>query len=141
VLAPNSPLRHQVIASAGPAGVLADRLAEAARSMGLEGQNRPGDETAAPGTDEPKPSPRSRASRLSWAMLIARIYEAVLPLLCPRCAAPMRIVAFITQPAVIDRILTHLGQPLEPPAISPAREVPLRLPHSAPGRGPPPEKD
>jgi hypothetical protein len=30
VPAPNSPLRHQVIASTGPAGVLADRLAEAA---------------------------------------------------------------------------------------------------------------
>jgi hypothetical protein len=29
--APNSPLRQQVIASTGPAGVLADRLAEAAR--------------------------------------------------------------------------------------------------------------
>jgi hypothetical protein len=74
-------------------------------------------------------------------MLIARIYEAVLPLLCPRCAAPMRIVAFITQPAVIDRILTHLGQPLEPPPITPAREVPLRLPNSAPGRGPPEPDD
>jgi hypothetical protein len=29
VPAPNSPLRHQVIVSAGPAGILADRLAEA----------------------------------------------------------------------------------------------------------------
>jgi hypothetical protein len=53
----------------------------------------------------------------------------------------MRIVAFITQLAVINRILTHLGQPLEPPPITPAREVPLRLPTSAPGRGPPPEND
>jgi hypothetical protein len=74
-------------------------------------------------------------------MLIARIYEAALPLLCPRCASPMRMVAFITQPAVINRILTHLGQPVEPPPISPAREVPLRLPTSAPGRGPPPAND
>jgi hypothetical protein len=141
VLAPNSPLRHQVIASAGPAGVLADRLAEAARSMGLEGQNQPGGEAAAPDTNEHEPSPRSRASRLSWAMLIARIYEAALPLLCPRCASPMRIVAFITQPIVINRILTHLGQPLEPPPISPDREVPLRLPNTAPGRGPPESHD
>ena len=74
-------------------------------------------------------------------MLIARLYEAALPLLCPRCSAPMRIVAFITQPVVIDRILAHLGPPLEPPPISPAREVPLRLPASAPGRGPPPAND
>ena len=27
---------------------------------------------------------------------------------CPRCAGPMRIVAFITQSVVIDQILTHL---------------------------------
>jgi hypothetical protein len=74
-------------------------------------------------------------------MLIARIYEAALPLLCPRCASPMRIVAFIAQPVVINRILTHLGQPLEPPPITPAREVPLRLPSAAPGRGPPPAID
>jgi len=74
-------------------------------------------------------------------MLIARIYEAALPLLCPHCAAPMRIVAFITQPVVINRILSHLGQPVEPPPITPAREVPLRLPNSAPGRGPPESHD
>jgi len=49
----------------------------------------------------------SDASR-RWAALLRQSFE-VDPLACPRCAGPMRIVAFITQSVVIDQILTHLG--------------------------------
>ena len=31
------------------------------------------------------------------------------PLVCPRCAGTMRILAFIEQPEVIAKILMHLG--------------------------------
>mgnify|MGYP001447630763 CR=1 FL=1 len=41
------------------------------------------------------------------AALLRQIFE-VDPLVCPRCAGAMRIVACITQAAVIDQILTHL---------------------------------
>jgi hypothetical protein len=44
--------------------------------------------------------------------LARRIYE-VDPLACPRCAAPLRIVAIITDPAVITRILVHRARSLE----------------------------
>jgi hypothetical protein len=47
------------------------------------------------------------ALRRRWAELIRRVYE-VDPLLCPRCAGEMRVIGFITQPALIDRILDHL---------------------------------
>ncbi len=60
---------------------------------------------------------------MPWAMLISRIYE-VLPLLCTRCGQPMRIVAFITKSEVIDKILTHIGEPAKPPPLSPARDPP-----------------
>ena len=60
-----------------------------------------------------------------WAELLRRIYE-VDPLTCPQCAGPMRIVAFITARAVIDRILTHLAHRATHPATRPA------------ARGPPP---
>ena len=53
-----------------------------------------------------------RAARYRWAELLRRIYE-VDPLACPRCAAPMRIVAVITDPAVITRILVHRARSLE----------------------------
>jgi hypothetical protein len=45
--------------------------------------------------------------RRRWAELLRRIFE-VDPLRCPRCGHAMRVVAFITEPPVIDRLLTHL---------------------------------
>jgi hypothetical protein len=44
--------------------------------------------------------------RASWARLLRRVLE-VDPLLCP-CGGRLRVVSFITQPDVIDRILAHL---------------------------------
>ncbi len=49
----------------------------------------------------------TRAMRRSWAQLIKRIYE-VDPLLCPSCGGAMKVIAFITEHDVIDKILRHL---------------------------------
>ena len=51
--------------------------------------------------------PASTGKR-AWARLIEQVYEAD-PLMCPRCSGTMRIIAFIEQPEVIEKILTHLG--------------------------------
>jgi hypothetical protein len=48
-----------------------------------------------------------RERRRRWASLIRRIYE-VDPLTCSRCGQTMRILSFITERAVILRILRHL---------------------------------
>jgi hypothetical protein len=54
------------------------------------------------------PEPEAvRQARHRWAELLRRIFE-VDPLACPRCGEQMRIVAFITEPRIIDRILDHL---------------------------------
>ncbi len=45
---------------------------------------------------------------LFWEVQYERRSFEVDPLRCSRCGHEMRIVAFITQPRVIDRILTHL---------------------------------
>ncbi len=55
---------------------------------------------------EPVP-PSLQGARRRWAELLRRSFE-VDPLRCPRCGHERRIVAVITQPRVIDRILTHL---------------------------------
>ena len=55
---------------------------------------------------EPVPVPL-REARRRWAELLRRIFE-IDPLRCPRCGQTMRIVAFITAPQAIDRILDHL---------------------------------
>jgi hypothetical protein len=68
--------------------------------------------------------PRSHdTSRIAWAKLLARVGEEF-PLECPNCGGDIRLIAFITQPGPIRKILTHLGEPLEPPPISPARGPP-----------------
>jgi hypothetical protein len=47
-----------------------------------------------------------------------------LPLVCPQCGESMRIIVFVLDPPVIERILRHIGKPVEPPAILPARSPP-----------------
>jgi hypothetical protein len=68
--------------------------------------------------------PRSHdTSRIAWAKLLARIAEDF-PLACPACGGDIRLIAFITDPAPIRKILLHLGEPLEPPPLEPARGPP-----------------
>ena len=73
-------------------------------------------------TDVQTPPPATAAVRKRWADLLRRVYE-IDPLVCPRCKGTMRVVSFITQPAVIKRILDHLHRsshtrPRPPPAPS-----------------------
>jgi len=65
-----------------------------------------------------------RAARYAWALLLARIYE-VFPLTCPQCGGAMRIIAFIDEGEAIRKILQHLGEPIAPPKLAPARGPPL----------------
>ena len=62
-----------------------------------------------PARAEKPPSETERRSRASWARLLRKVFE-VDPLLCHRCGSTMRIVAFLTDPRVIDQILTHLAR-------------------------------
>jgi hypothetical protein len=68
--------------------------------------------------------PRSHdTSRIAWAKLMARVGEEF-PLECPGCGGDIRLIAFITDPGPIRKILSHLGEPLEPPPLSPDRGPP-----------------
>jgi hypothetical protein len=55
----------------------------------------------------------------NWARLIQKIYN-VDPLLCPKCQGVMKIISFIEDKDVIEKILRHLGlwksQNHDPPA-------------------------
>ena len=48
-------------------------------------------------------------ARSAWARLIHKVYE-VNPLQCPKCGAPMQVIALIDDATVIRRILEHLGR-------------------------------
>jgi hypothetical protein len=39
--------------------------------------------------------------------MIRKVYE-VDPLVCPQCGGQMKVIAFITDYAVVDRIINHL---------------------------------
>ena len=102
VLAPNAPMRAAVTALA-PMPVIVPLPVEATAD------------------DAP---PHRAVSHYRWAMLLARIYEA-LPLVCPNCHAPMRIIAFITDADTVQKVLDHLGESTLLPRIAPAHGPPL----------------
>ncbi len=62
-----------------------------------------GEVTVRPVTDDRR-LPKSSAS---WARLLKMVFE-VDPLTCVRCGAAMRVIAVITAPALIDRLLNHV---------------------------------
>jgi len=85
VLAPNAPLRAAAIAL---------------------GRDLTDDPSAPAEAAPPPPVP----ARYLWAMLLARLFES-LPLVCPCCGAEMRIIAFVTEAAAVERRLDQLGEP------------------------------
>jgi hypothetical protein len=91
------PRRHLVRYDGAYSSVVRARR----RAVGLAGPQHGAEDTAP--TD-----PDRRALRRLWAALIRRIDE-VDPLVCPRCGGTRRIIAFITEPRVIAKILRHLA--------------------------------
>jgi hypothetical protein len=61
------------------------------------------------------------SSRLEWAVLLRRTH-GVDALRCPKCAAQMRVLATLTDPSVVKKILSHLGVRTEPLPPARARE-------------------
>ena len=93
VLAPNAPLRREVVARAEPDPSVVEPC------------------PSAPGADEQpeeRTAHRTRPKYRAWADLMRRAFEADV-LACPRCGGRMTVLATIDDPAVIHRILTHLG--------------------------------
>ncbi len=65
----------------------------------------------------------SSKSSQTWAKLIIKVYE-INPLLCEQCGNELKLIAFITDGVSIRKILSHLGEAIEPPIIRQARGPP-----------------
>jgi hypothetical protein len=63
------------------------------------------------------------AARMSWARVLKRVFD--IDVEHCECVGKLKIIAAIEEPAVIERILTHLGLSAQPPPRSPARRVEL----------------
>lgn len=76
----------------------------------------------------PVPAPPEFAlrqlSKRTWAQLISRVFQSD-PLECPACpSGRLRLVAFITHPETIYKILRAMKLPTDAPAPAPARPPP-----------------
>ena len=83
-----------------------------------KGATDPADGEDASGVEAPMPTVRPR--RLGWAKLLRRVLN-VDALTCPECTTSMTVIAFLTDPPVLKRILDHLSRPSSPPTVAPAR--------------------
>jgi hypothetical protein len=59
-------------------------------------------------------------ARMSWAQLLKRVFAIDLTT-CPQCGGALTLMAAIEDPAVIVKILAHLGLPTRAPPRAPAR--------------------
>jgi hypothetical protein len=88
-------------------------------------------ESAASGLPANDPEPAQRVSaaarrtpvRYSWAELMMRVFDIDV-LRCEHCGSRRKLIAMITEPFVVRRILRHLGLEHEPPVIAAARPPP-----------------
>jgi hypothetical protein len=94
ILAPNAKWRSQVVLKP-PAHTPADPI-----------------------EDEPP-----KRNYIPWARLLKRVFALDLEH-CPICNGPLKLIAVIEQPAVIEKILTHLNLNAHPPPRTPARYDP-----------------
>ena len=68
---------------------------------------------------------QARPQRISWARLLKRVFDIDMQH-CPNCGGrELKIIAAILERPVIEKILTHLGLPPQPPPRARAREAQL----------------
>ena len=84
-----------------------------------------GDADVASGGKGPTSTELTPRRRVPWAQLLRRVLYLD-ALACPRCSTPsqrvpMIVLAFLTDPEVVGKILRHLGLPVAAPLIAPAR--------------------
>ena len=96
-------------------GMLAPNAA--LRSQIVPGEADPATDTPDEHSDAPYASTQAR---MSWAQLLKRVF-AIDMAACPQCGGPLTFIAAIEDPAVIVKILAHLGVPTRAPPRSPAR--------------------
>ncbi len=89
-------------------GAYANRIRKA-----LSEDASPDAPSSSPPPSEPDPaSAGAPASRACWARLIRKVFE-VDPLICARCGGEMKVIAVVTAPKVVDRIVRHLQENAE----------------------------
>ena len=100
VLAPNAAWRRAIVPAVAVEIVASPEDAGAAPAV------------PAPEADDAPSHRRARPRYRAWADLMRRAFESDV-LACPQCGGRMVVLATIDDPAVIQRILRHLGLSLD----------------------------
>ena len=74
--------------------------------------------------EEQEKTPAQRPAAMTWSQRLKRVFGIDIET-CPACGGALRIIARIEDPAVIDKILTHIGKNA---SAEPARSPPCRAP-------------
>ena len=120
VLAAHARLRKEVVARAG---LPINEPPKVTRGDG-DTQPQPSDvQGKAKDTDGQKGFGGFKDVVSCWAMLLARIYD-VFPLVCPQCGGSMRVLSVVSEIQSVEKILTHINEPIEAPVMTPARGPP-----------------
>jgi hypothetical protein len=83
-----------------------------------------GSSTFAPTSHHEADTPYRKQCRKRWAELIRKVWIQD-PLVCAKCGGPMRVISFITDWPVINKILEHLGLDTPDPPGPVGRSPPL----------------
>ena|GEM_PF-1446924 len=117
ILAPHARRRAEVV----PARIEIDETGEGcSRDHPWSGRKRRDRDSA---DDPPRHRRRRRRSRTDWATLLKRTLDIDI-LACPKCAGRMVVLACITEPDVIRKILRAMDLREEPLGAAPARSPP-----------------
>jgi hypothetical protein len=111
VLAPNAPFRPAVVPASGPA------KRRPAKSRGSACQDSPPSRPHDESTGAP-------LAPLSWAERLRRVFDIDITN-CPRCGGRLRVIADITDPDAIRKILNHVQQRGPPQGNDPEQVLPI----------------
>jgi hypothetical protein len=118
---PAPPVRSGETEGASAAGMNTNAAAPADATASPTSDAAPHATATAPAAP---PTDRPRRVNLGWAQLLRRVLD-IDALQCPRCPShrPLVVIAFLTDPAVVKRILEHLKLPATPMPVAPVRRI------------------
>ena len=100
-------------------GCLAPHAKIRSRIVPKKEEPDPTDSAHPAGSENVTASANPKRKKMSWAQLLARTF-GIDTRHCT-CGGELKVIAAILDTSVIRKILTHLGLPVEPPDIAPAR--------------------
>jgi len=127
VLAPGAKWRGTVVRDRAPAEINAESCTQMKPPTPGKANAHDSSDATVPILEVAQGDPVSlRERRLTWPELMMRVFREDV-LRCEKCGGRAAVISAITQPKVVEAILTCLGLAVRAPPITPARQTPFDL--------------